>query len=122
MQDQISFYQRLDLDHPYPSLHPRSSASTAWFPLGLVVSAKQPVAGHLVGSVEWQDPHSLGSSCLLFPLVTDLVSGNECFCLGRLIPPLRRKEICLQWVELVVLIHLSLAPRSPSHGEFSLDS
>lgn len=51
----------------------------------------------------------------------DLVARNECFCLGSLIPPLRWREIWLQWVELVarleILIHLSLAFRSLSHSE-----
>ena len=69
---------------PRPLLHPGCSAITAWFPLGLVVLAKQPVAGHSVGPVKWQDPHSPRNSypcCLLFPVVTDLVAGDECFCL-----------------------------------------
>lgn len=124
MQDQVSFSQRLDWDRPHPLLHPGSSANTAWFPLGLVVLARQPVVGCLVGPVKRQAPHSLRNpcpSCLLFAAVTDLVAGAECFWPGRLIPPLRRREICLQRVEsvvrLVVLIHLSLALTSPSHGE-----
>lgn len=89
-----------------------------------MVLASQPVAGHWTGLVEWLGPYSLRSSCLsclLFPLVTDLISGNECFCLGRLTPPLRRREICFQWMELVarleVLIYPSLAFRSLSLGE-----
>lgn len=77
-----------------------------------------------MGPMEWRGPHCLrssGLSCRLFILVTDLVVGDECFCLGSLIPRLRRREICFQWVELVawleVLIHLSLAFKSLSQVE-----
>lgn len=69
-------------------------------------------------------PAVLGALAFLascFFLVTDLVVGDECFCLGSLIPRLRRREICFQWVELVArleaLIHLSLAFKSLSQVE-----